>query len=72
MLKEMREALKAMAAPPNMAATSADRNFMGGCHTKPIWGQPNQTKMEESNQIKISKVTEVIPDEAVKLNKSKM
>ncbi len=30
MLKEMREALKAMAAPPNMAATSADRHFMGG------------------------------------------
>ncbi len=72
MLKEMREALKAMAAPPNMAATSADRNFMRGCHTKLIWEQPNQTKMEESNQINICKVTEVIPDEAVKLNKSKM
>ncbi len=72
MLKEMREALKAMAAPPNMAATSADRNFMGGCHTKLIWGQPNQTKMQESHQINICKVTEVIPDEAVKLNKSKM
>ena len=72
MLKEMREALKAMAAPPNMAATSADRNFMGGCHTKLIWGQPNQTKMEEPNQFKICKVTEAITDEAVKLNKSEM
>ncbi len=72
MLREMREALKAMAAPPNMAATSADINFMGGFHTKLIWEQPNQTKMEESNHINICKVTEAIPDEAVKLNKSKM
>ncbi len=69
MLKEMREALKAMAAPPNMAAASADRNFMGRLPYQTNMGaaKPNQTKMEEPNQINIYKVTEVIPDEAAKL-----